>query len=336
MNFTSGIEFYWDINKKRDENFLPDEFSGIFCGELKFDLNLILDCEADRNGWIENVYPDYEDEYDRIYHNKLAFQRVDNGDLIAIELEPEHYGKVVYLSHDGSDNHGRYMGENFKEFLLNYTAIGCTGGEDWQWEDFCTEKGIDAQSDCAKKWREFLGGDITMKNNFETTKKISYEPYIMKISDEEVALFICKKNEQAKDFASKFFGFEYESEYERFSYLTGTDVFAEAVVENDQIYFVVKDWDDVEYFRVAMNDDILKTLILDEEGSGVSVIFSPEYISRNEAEEYFLEKHITDFGQIMTDMETKNKWEAFSVYGYIVCFFTEKDKENMRKDFGME
>ena len=155
LNFTSGIEFYWDINKKRDENFLPDEFSGIFCGELKFDLNLILDCEADRKGWIENVYPDYEDEYDRIYHNKLAFQRVDNGDLIAIELEPENYGKVVYLSHDGSDNHGRYMGENFKEFLLNYTAIGCTGGEDWQWEDFCTEKGIDAQSDCAKKWREF-------------------------------------------------------------------------------------------------------------------------------------------------------------------------------------
>ncbi len=150
-------------------------------------------------------------------------------------------------------------------------------------------------------------GDITMKNNFETKKKISYESYIMKISGEEVALFICNKNEQAKDFASKFFGFEYESEYERFSYLTGTDVFAEAVLENDQIYFVVKDWDDVEYFRVAMNDDILKTLILDEEGSGVSFIFSPEYISPNEAEEYFLEKPITEFSQIMTDMETKNK-----------------------------
>ncbi len=164
--FTAGIKFYWNINDKLDNNndFLPDEFCEIFCGELQFDLDFILDYETDRKGWIESVYPNYEDEYDRIYHNKLAFQKVGNGDLIAIELEPENYGKVVYLSHDGSENHGRYMAENFKEFLLNYTSIGCTGGEDWQWEVFCTEKGIDAKGDNAKKWREFL--NIAMQINF--------------------------------------------------------------------------------------------------------------------------------------------------------------------------
>ncbi len=166
LTFTSGIEFYWDINDKLEDNndFLPDEFCGIFCGELQFDLDLMLDYETDRKGWIESVYPNYEDEYDRVYHNKLAFQKVGNGDFLAIELESENYGKVVYLSHDGSDNHGRYMAENFKEFLLNYTAIGCTGGEDWQWEVFCTEKGIDAKGDNAKKWREFL--NIAMQINF--------------------------------------------------------------------------------------------------------------------------------------------------------------------------
>ena len=67
---------------------------------------------------------------------KMSFQQVGNGDYIAIELEPENYGKVVYLSHDGSENHGLYIADNFKEFLMNYAAVGCTGGEDWQWESF--------------------------------------------------------------------------------------------------------------------------------------------------------------------------------------------------------
>lgn len=166
LTFTCGIDFFWDIYEKsrEDRDFLPDEFKYSICGQLRFGLDLILEYEADRKGWIENVYPDYEDEYDRVYHNKLAFQRVRNSDLITIELEPENYGKVVYISHDGSENHGRYMADNFKEFLLNYTAIGCTGGEDWRWEVFCSPKGIDAKGDNAKKWYELLG--IAMENKF--------------------------------------------------------------------------------------------------------------------------------------------------------------------------
>ena len=156
---TTHLEFWWDINDitDEDEDFLPEELAEIFCGELLFGLDLLLGYEESRKSWIEDVYPDYNNKYDRVWHNKMSFQQVGNGDYIAIELEPENYGKVVYLSHDGSENHGIYIADNFKEFLMNYAAVGCTGGEDWQWEPFYTKgKGIDPTSENALAWYKLL------------------------------------------------------------------------------------------------------------------------------------------------------------------------------------
>ena len=157
---TAHLEFGWDINDITDEDkdFLPEKLVEIFCGELLFGLDLLLGYEESRKSWVEDVYPDYNNEYDRVWHNKMAFHQVGNGDYIAIELEPENYGKVVYLSHDGASNLGTYLADNFKEFLMNYAAVGCTGGEDWQWEPFYTKgKGIDPTSKNAKTWYKVLG-----------------------------------------------------------------------------------------------------------------------------------------------------------------------------------
>ena len=159
---TAHLDFYWDINDITDEGdiSLPDKLVEIFRGQLLFGLDLLLDYEDDRKGWVKEVYPDYNNEYDRVWHNKMSFHQVGNGDYIAIELEPENYGKVVYLSHDGSENHGLYIASNFKEFLMNYAAIGCIGGEDWQWEPFYTAgKGIDPTSENAQAWHKVLGID---------------------------------------------------------------------------------------------------------------------------------------------------------------------------------
>ena len=159
---TAHLDFYWDINDITDEGdiSLPDKLVEIFRGQLLFGLDLLLDYEDDRKGWVKEVYPDYNNEYDRVWHNKMTFHQVGNGDYIAIELEPENYGKVVYLSHDGSENHGLYIASNFKEFLMNYAAIGCIGGEDWQWEPFYTKgKGIDPTSENAQAWYKVLGID---------------------------------------------------------------------------------------------------------------------------------------------------------------------------------
>ena len=157
---TAHLDFYWDINDITDEGdiSLPDKLVEIFRGQLLFGLDLLLDYEDDRKGWVKEVYPDYNNEYDCVWHNKMSFHQVGNGDYIAIELEPENYGKVVYLSHDGSENHGLYIADNFKEFLMNYAAVGCTGGDDWQWESFYSKsKGIDPTSKNAKTWYKVLG-----------------------------------------------------------------------------------------------------------------------------------------------------------------------------------
>ena len=157
---TAHLEFGWDIDDIIDEEdiSLPDKLAEIFRGKLLFGLDLLLDYEEDRQDWEGDVYPNSDKEYDRVWHNKMSFFRVGNGDYIAIELEPENYGKVVYISHDGSENHGLYIADNFKEFLMNYAAVGCTGGEDWQWEPFYTKgKGIDPTSKNAKTWYKVLG-----------------------------------------------------------------------------------------------------------------------------------------------------------------------------------
>ena len=157
---TTHLEFGWDIDDIIDEEdiSLPDKLAEIFRGKLLFGLDLLLDYEEDRQDWEGEVYPNSDKEYDRVWHNKMSFFQVGNGDYIAIELEPENYGKVVYLSHDGSENHGLYIADNFKEFLMNYASVGCTGGEDWQWEPFYSKgKGIDPSSKNAKTWYKVLG-----------------------------------------------------------------------------------------------------------------------------------------------------------------------------------
>ena len=156
---TAHLEFGWDIDDIIDEEdiSLPDKLAEIFRGKLLFGLDLLLDYEEHRKEWAADVFPNYEDPEDRIWYNKLCFHINANGDYIAIELEPENYGKVVYLSHDGASNLGTYLANNFKEFLMNYAAVGCTGGEDWQWEPFYTKgKGIDPTSENALAWYKSL------------------------------------------------------------------------------------------------------------------------------------------------------------------------------------
>lgn len=122
---------------------------------------MLLDFEKSRKDWVDVCFPDYNNEYDKVWHNKLAFYKVANGDYFAIELEKENYGKIVYLSHDGGDGHGHYLADNFKELLNNWSKVGCVGGDDWQWEPFYTEgKGIDPECENAKLWREYIFNNI--------------------------------------------------------------------------------------------------------------------------------------------------------------------------------
>nr|WP_314374924.1 hypothetical protein [uncultured Campylobacter sp.] len=57
------------------------------------------------------------------------------------------------------------------------------------------------------------------------------EPYIVKISDSDAMMFGCEADKRVREFAAKFDGWEYESEFERTGYLLGTDVFIEVASE---------------------------------------------------------------------------------------------------------
>jgi hypothetical protein len=157
LNFAGSVDFGWQLNDCIE---LPEEFVGIFGGECIWNINELIEIDEARKDWVRECFPDEEDEYDRIWHNKLAFMHIANGDMIAFDLEnyPEST-PVVYLSHDGSDSHGYILGQDFKDFINRWTRIGCPGAEDWQMMPFIDTPtgGINPEGENALKWRELIG-----------------------------------------------------------------------------------------------------------------------------------------------------------------------------------
>lgn len=156
LTVSSHCEFKWFL----PENFvLPDPLQQIFCGDLHWGLDFILQFNESKDGWIKEVFPNTGNDYDKIWHNKFVFQDVGNGDYISIDLSPENYGKIVYLSHDDGEGHGYEMADSFSALLRSWTKLGCVGGEDWQWLPFCTSRtsGIDPDCDNAQLWYKIIG-----------------------------------------------------------------------------------------------------------------------------------------------------------------------------------
>ena len=159
LNYSSCFKYFWNIYKgvSEEQIELPNNLKGIFAGDLHWELNVLVKFQEDNKDWIEECFPDYNDEYDRVWHNKMLFYEVGNGDYLAIELEKENYGKIAYLSHDDGDGHGYYLANNFKELLTNWSKVGCVGGEDWQWLIFYRSGvGIDPSCENAKLWEDFI------------------------------------------------------------------------------------------------------------------------------------------------------------------------------------
>ncbi|RZJ57285.1 MAG: SMI1/KNR4 family protein [Hymenobacter sp.] len=122
-------------------------------------MDTILPLEEARAGWVNEVFSNPSDEYDKVWHNKLVFQEVRNGDYLAIDLNIISYGKIIYLSHDDGGGHGYVMADSFTELLSKWSVLGCVGAEDWQWLPFCEDKysGIDPNCENAQLWKQTLG-----------------------------------------------------------------------------------------------------------------------------------------------------------------------------------
>ncbi len=154
--FSRRVELDWYLP---DGFVLPNELKGIFSGNLSWSLANLAELERDRKEAVKVLYPNPNNAYDAVWHRKLVFQTVANGDRLALDLGRESYGAVVYLGHADNPGHGYVIAANFEEFVERWSLLGCPGGEDWQWLPFTSGRTSGILPECAnaKLWRKVIG-----------------------------------------------------------------------------------------------------------------------------------------------------------------------------------
>ncbi len=118
--------------------------------------------EESRQSWIEVCFPNPDDPDDAVWHDKLSFLEVGNGDQLAINMKKDESPFVTYLSHELDEMHGWRLGPDFIDFVNKWSLLGCSGPEDWQFAPFVTDRisGIDPESENARLWRSWFGLEI--------------------------------------------------------------------------------------------------------------------------------------------------------------------------------
>jgi hypothetical protein len=155
LEFAGSFETSWFL----PEDAKPPKPLNIFCGTLSWDVARLPELNKGLRGWIQGVFPNPEDPYDRVWHGKVGFHEVGNGDYLAIDIGADADGPVVYLSHEDCEGHGHVLGPNFIDAIDRLTRLGCAGAEDWQWLPFTTSptSGIDPEGENGPAWREWFG-----------------------------------------------------------------------------------------------------------------------------------------------------------------------------------
>jgi hypothetical protein len=156
LNLSRHVEFNWFTPKDHD---FPEPFHEIFCGDLHWSVEITRTLNKEWNENIQSLFPDRSNPYNAVWHEKLAFYEVGNGDYLALDLQPETYEQIVYLSHDGSGQNGYVLAANFEDLLDRWVPLACPGGEDWQWMPFTNDgnTSIDPNSENGREWQKLLG-----------------------------------------------------------------------------------------------------------------------------------------------------------------------------------
>lgn len=151
LTVSRKISFGWNLPDDFD---LPENLDEIFGGGLDYDITEIVNHEKGREDWQIECFPNADDSYDVIWHNKLAFHHVPNGDYLGFDTS----GRVIYLSHDDGEGHGYIMANSFTDLLHRWIPLGCPGPEDWQWLPFVsgTDSGIIPHCSAAKQWLKLI------------------------------------------------------------------------------------------------------------------------------------------------------------------------------------
>ncbi|GGN91430.1 SMI1/KNR4 family protein [Saccharibacillus kuerlensis] len=158
LQCSGEFDLRWFLDEDTE---LPSPYQGIFCGILQWSLTSLLEIDEAKDFWVEGNFSDPSDEYDKVWHNKLAFMEVGNGDYLAFDLL-ESDNPVVYLSHADGQGHGYTLGRNFIDFLERTSKIGFVGPEDWQWRIFVDSKhsGLNPEGTAAAQFRKLMGFEL--------------------------------------------------------------------------------------------------------------------------------------------------------------------------------
>ena len=139
---------------------LPHALRDIFSASFEISVDELINAERSRKSWVNECFSNPLDSYDKVWHNKLGFMTVANGDVIAFDLDDDRDDKrVIYLSHDDGRGHGYVLGDNFDDFFCNLLLVGGCGNEDWQMMPFIENatSGINPNCENAKIFRELIG-----------------------------------------------------------------------------------------------------------------------------------------------------------------------------------
>ena len=143
------------------EDHYPDKFYPMG-GYLEISSATIVRDENKRQEWIKDCFPNPDDSYHRIWHDKIGFIMVPTGDFIALDLtDAKDDKRVVYLSHDGDDDiNGHVLAAGFGEFMERYINIGQFLPEAWELWAHIPEEGngyLDPECGAAKEFRRSIG-----------------------------------------------------------------------------------------------------------------------------------------------------------------------------------
>jgi hypothetical protein len=173
IGYARSFAFEWE----RDHfDAFPHPWKQAQEGRCLWSLDLLPGLNADLEEWRRQVYSDSADPYARHWHGVFAVCATglsdgtsaatdfSGGDFFAIREDTSAGEPVVFLSHDGvTALNGRRLADNFGDFLLRWSAIGCVGGASgWALEHFIVDSqgGIDAAGETAARFRELLGVEL--------------------------------------------------------------------------------------------------------------------------------------------------------------------------------
>ena len=86
------------------------------------------------------------------------------------------------------------------------------------------------------------------------------EIFVINLGNNNVAVVVLDNNQGGQELKSTFNGLVCESEYERFSYLMGTDAYGEANKEDDILYLSIKDGNGKEYIHCVIDEELLQAM----------------------------------------------------------------------------